>query len=61
MRRTALLTCAFALFAALAGCSTGISGTPGGFHRVRSDLHSVDSVQIVHGIAVDVREHRYPH
>jgi len=28
MRRTALLTCAFALFAALAGCSTGISGTP---------------------------------
>ena len=28
MRRTALLTCAFALSAALAGCSTGISGTP---------------------------------
>ena len=28
MRRTAHLTCAFALLAALAGCSTGISGTP---------------------------------
>ena len=28
MRRTALLTCAFALSVALAGCSTGISGTP---------------------------------
>ena len=28
MRRIAHLTCAFALLAALAGCSTGISGTP---------------------------------
>jgi predicted metalloprotease len=28
MRRTAHLTCAFALLAALAGCSTGVSGTP---------------------------------
>src|SRR5664279_4751537 len=28
MRRTARLTCAFALLAALAGCSTGVSGTP---------------------------------
>jgi len=65
MRRIAHLTCAFALLAALAGCSSGIAGTPAvgstGFGptsaaspRTTTSTMSRSS----NSVACDVRRHR---